>query len=175
MELTDSFRALVSNTYKHLKGTARRTFMADVADQIGGQRRAADEFGWGRDTIRKGRHERDSGISCVDAFCARGTKPLEQTRPQLIVDIRDIAESFAQTDPRFKTGERYLRLSVASIVELLIDEKGYVDLDLPSDEAIRLKLLAMGFRLRKVRKSAPKKTAGDGRHLRASQAGQLQG
>ena len=130
--------------------------MADVAQQIG-QRRAASEFGWGRDTIRKGRHERDSGIACVDALSARGIKSLEQTRPELIADIRDIAESFAQTDPRFRTGERYLRPSVASIVELLIEEKGYEDGDLPSNEAIRLKLHALGLRLRKVRKAAPKK------------------
>ena len=174
MELTDSFRALVSNTCKNLKSTARRTFMADVAEQRG-QRRAANEFGWGRDTIRKGKCERDSGIACVDAFSARGTKPLEQTRPRLIADIRDIAESFAPTDPRFETGERYLRLSVASIVELLIDEKGYEDVELPSNEAIRLKLHAMGLRLRKVRKVAPKKTARDGRDLRATQAGQRRG
>ena len=105
MELTDSFRALVTSTCEKLKGTDRRTFMADVAQQIG-QRRAASEFGWGRDTIRKGRHERDSGIACVDALSPRGIKPLEQTRPKLIGDIRDIAESFAQTDPRFRTGER---------------------------------------------------------------------
>lgn len=174
MELTDSLRVLVRNTCEKLKGTAKRTFMADVAEQIG-QRRAAKEFGWGRDTIRKGMHERDCGIACIDAFSARGTKPLEQTRPQLIADIRDIAESFAQTDPRFQTGERYLRLSVASIVELLIDEKGYKDGELPSDEAIRLKLHAMGFRLRKVRKVAPKKTARDGCDLRANQAGERQG
>jgi hypothetical protein len=174
MELTDSFRALVHSTFEKLKGTDKRTFMADVAEQIG-QRQAASEFGWGRDTIRKGRHERDSGIACVDALSARGPKPLEQTRPQLIADIRDIAESFAQTDPRFETGERYLRLSVASIVELLIDEKGYEDVELPSNEAIRLKLHAMGLRLRKVRKVAPKKTARDGRDLRANQTGQRRG
>jgi len=59
-------------------------------------------------------------------------------RPQPVADIRDIAEWFAQTDPRSRTGERYLRLSVASIVELLIEEKGYEDVDLPSNEAIRL-------------------------------------
>ena len=59
---------------------------------------------------------------------------------------------------------------MASIVELLIEEKGYEDGDLPSNEAIRLKLHALGLRLRKVRKAAPKKTSGNGRDLRAHQA-----
>ena len=34
MELTDSFRALVTSTCEKLKGTDKRTFMADVAQQI---------------------------------------------------------------------------------------------------------------------------------------------
>lgn len=174
MELTDNFRTLVNNTVKCLKGTSRRIFMADVADEVG-QRRAAQQFGWGRDTIRKGCRERDSGVGCIDAFNARGTKPLEQTRPHLIADIRDIAESFAQTDPRFKSGERYLRLSVESIVWLLIDEKGYQNRELPSNEAIRLKLHSMGFRLRKVRKAAPKKSPANRCHLRAAQTGEPPG
>jgi hypothetical protein len=172
MRATEGFRSLVSNTIKGLKGTARRIFMADVADQVGGQRRAAEAFGWGRETIRKGRRERDSGIECIDALSMRGTKPLEQTWPQLIGDIRDIAESFAQTDPKFKSGERYLRLSVSSVVQLLIDEKGYENQELPSNEAIRLKLHAMGFKLRKVRKTTPKKTPADRRHFRADSAGE---
>ena len=156
MELTDNFRTLVHNTAKCLRATSPRIFMADVADEVG-QRRAAEQFGWSRDTIRKGCRERDSGVGCIDAFDARGTKPLEQTRPQPIADIRDIAESFAQTDPRIKSVERYLRLPVESIVWLLIDEKGYQDWELPSNEAIELKLHSMGFRLRKVRRVAPRK------------------
>ena len=68
MDMSTSFYQLVTTTIKDLRSTARRVFMAGVAEVMGGQRKAAAMFGWGRETIRKGQHERDSGVSCMDAF-----------------------------------------------------------------------------------------------------------
>jgi hypothetical protein len=42
-------------------------------------------------------------------------------------------------------------------VELLIDTKGYTDLELPSNETIRNIINAEGYKLRKVQKTKPKK------------------
>ena len=68
MRETEGFRSLVSNTIKGLKGTARRIFMADVADQVGGQRRAAEAFGWGRET------RYDRGMSLAERIVSMLTK-----------------------------------------------------------------------------------------------------
>ncbi len=64
MELTDELKQLFIKTADRLTGSARRVFMAQVAQVLGkgGQRRAEVELGWNRGTIRKGRHELDSGL-----------------------------------------------------------------------------------------------------------------
>ena len=56
MELTESVREVVESAMEELKGAARRRFMAEIVLKLGkgGQRKAAREFGWGRNTIRKG-------------------------------------------------------------------------------------------------------------------------
>jgi hypothetical protein len=43
----------------------------------------------------------------------------------------------------------------------LIEQKGYTDEELPSEEAIRVRLNQLGFSLKKVQKSKPKKNSRD--------------
>ncbi len=83
MELSDSFKALLIDTASALKGSARRLFMARTVKELGagGQRRAERELGWSRGTIRKGTHELESGLRCVDNFAARGRKRAEERSP----------------------------------------------------------------------------------------------
>jgi hypothetical protein len=114
-------------------------------------------MGWNRGTIRKGMHELDSGIVCVDAFSARGRKRAEDRLPNLLDDMRDIVDGQSQTDPTFETTRLYTRLSAAEVRQQLILQKGYSDAELPSAETIRVKLNEMGYRLRSVQKSRPKK------------------
>jgi len=74
MELTDSLKSIVIDTAQQLKGSARRIFMARIVKELGpgGASRAERELGRNRKTIRKGTHEVESGIICLDAFQARG-------------------------------------------------------------------------------------------------------
>src|SRR3954465_13595563 len=90
MELTDSVKALLVETAKSLKGSARRLFMARTVKELGagGQHDAERELGWGRMTIRKGTHELESGFTCPDAFAARGRKRVEGHPQHLLPDIR---------------------------------------------------------------------------------------
>ena len=81
----------------------------------GGQRRAERELGWSRVTIRKGTHELDSGFTCLDAFAARGRKPVEAHLPTLLHDMKAIVDSQSQTDPRFRTTRLSTRLSAAEV------------------------------------------------------------
>src|SRR5260370_1331979 len=79
----------------------------------GGQSQAKRELGWDRDTIRKGLHELDSGIQCIDNYAARGCKRAEEQLPNLLSDMRDIVDGQSQTDPSFESTRLYTRLSAA--------------------------------------------------------------
>ncbi len=70
MELTEEVKALLLNTAKELKGSARRMFMARTVQALGegGQRLAERELGWNCGTMRKGMHEveqRDGVRGCL--------------------------------------------------------------------------------------------------------------
>jgi DDE family transposase len=159
MELTASVKHLLIETAKSLKGSARRLFMARTVKELGpgGQRRAAHELGWGRMTIRKGMHELDSGLTCLDAFSLRGRKRAEEHLPNLLTDLQAIVDAQSQTDPQFRTSRLYTRLTAAEIRRQLIAQKGYSDADLPTVETIGTKLNALGYYPQKVAKALPQK------------------
>jgi hypothetical protein len=159
MALTEGIHQALKNGAAALKGHARRVFMARAVRDFGprGQRLAERQLGWNRRTIRKGEHELRSGVECVAAFNARGRKPIDARLPNLRADIKDLIDSQSQTDPRFESERVYCRLSASNVVELLIDRKGYTDLQLPSNETIRNIINAEGYELRKVQKTKPQK------------------
>ncbi len=159
MELTGILKAIFTETTKTLKGNAQRVFMARIVKAMGkgGQRRAELELGWDRGTIRKGTRELESGFECYDNYSARGRKPVEHHLPNLLPDIKAIAEAESQTDPTFKTTRLYIRLSAAEVRKQLIKQKGYNDEELPCEDTIRTKLNELGYHPKKVKKSQPLK------------------
>lgn len=159
MELTDGFKTNIVETTRALHGAQRRLFMARTVQSLGngGQRQAEAEFGWSRPTIRKGMHELKSGITCCDAFAARGRARVEENLPNLLTDIRDIAKGFSQTDPQFRTRRMYTRLTAEELRRQLVAQKGYLAADLPTPRTLRTKLNDLGFHLTKVAKCKPKK------------------
>lgn len=154
MELTETERRLHQATAQELQGHARRLYMARVAQTLGrgGPSLLSRELGWSRDTIRKGLQELRSGLRCYDNYAARGRKRSEVRLPNLLDDIRAIADQHSPTDPRFASTRLYLRLSAASVRQQLIDRKGYRDAVLPSAEVIRQRLNELGYTLRAVKK-----------------------
>lgn len=161
MELTDSLKTLLIETAKSLKGSARRLCMARTVKELGpgGQQRAARELRWGRMTIRKGMHELDSGVICVDAFALRGRKRAEEHLPNLLTDIHAIVDSQSQADPQFRTTRLYTRLTAAEVRRQLIAQKGYQEATLPTAETIGTTLNALGYYPQKVAKSQPQKNS----------------
>jgi len=159
MELTDSLKTLFIETARTLKGSARRLFMARTTQELGpgGQRKAEAELGWNRETIRKGTHELESGVTCQDAFGARGRKKAEELLPNLLNDIKGIVDSQSQTDPQFRNQRLYTRLSAAEVRRQLIAQKGYSGEELPTATTIATKLNLLGYYPAKVAKSKPKK------------------
>src|SRR5947209_9316516 len=141
MELTREVKALLLNTAKDLKGSALRMFMARSVQALGpgGQRRAEREFGWNRGTIRKGMHEVEHGMVCLDAFSSRGRKRSEAHLPNLLSDLQAIVDSQSQADPQFRTNRLYTRLTAEEVRRQLRTEKGYTYEQLPTEETISSK------------------------------------
>jgi hypothetical protein len=159
MELTEAVKELLLNTAQALKGSARRLFLARTVQALGpgGQRLAERELGWNRGTIRKGMHELERGVVCVDAFCARGRKRSEEHLPNLLGDITAMVDGQSQADPQFRTQRLYTRLTAAEVRRQLIAKFGYTDEELPTAETITTKLNELGYYPKKVAKSQPQK------------------
>lgn len=159
MELTDSVKTLFVETAQALRGATRRLFMARVVKTLGpgGAQQAERELGWNRVTLRKGQHELEGGLICLDAFSWRGRKRAEERLPNLLDDIRAIVDCQSQTDPSFKTTRLYTRLSAAEVRQQLIIQKGYPEDELPTTRTLSTKLNESGYHLRQVAKSKPQK------------------
>jgi len=159
MELTEDLKSYILETAQSLKGSTLRLFMARTVQQFGrgGQRLAQRELGWNRETLRKGAHELDSGITCCDAFALRGRKRAEEKLPTLFDDIRAIVDEQSQADPQFRSKRLYTRLSAAEVRRQLIAQKGYAEDAVPAESTLSAKLRALGYYPRKVQKSQPQK------------------
>jgi len=159
MELTAEVTTFLRETAGTLKGSTRRLFMARTVRDLGrgGQRLAARELGWGRETVRKGRHELDSGMTCRDGFALRARKKAEEHLPALLDDIGAIVDGQSQADPQFRTNRLYTRLSAAEVRRQLIAQQGYTDAELPCERTILTKLNVLGYTLTKVAKTQPQK------------------
>ena len=104
MEIPAGLRDLLLETAESLSGAERRRFLANTLHKLRlGQREAAGLFGWGRDTLRKAGHELRTGLTCADAFCLRGRKPVALRLPDLFDDLRGLVPDHLQTDPTFQT------------------------------------------------------------------------
>jgi len=79
IRLPDGIFDALTYAEAHLKGARRRIFMAETVCSIGegGQRTAEKALRWNRSTIRKGMHELQSGIHCIENFSRRGRKLFE--------------------------------------------------------------------------------------------------
>jgi hypothetical protein len=168
MQLTEAIKEHLVQTAASLKGSERRLFMARTVKLLGwgGQRRAEQELGWNRVTLRKGMHELDSGVVCLDAFSQRGQLRAEERLPHLLDDIKAIVDGQSQTDPRFRTQRLYTRLSAAVVRQQLIEQKGYSVAEVPAIRTINNKLNDLGYRPTRVAKCRPKKRYG--RRMRSS-------
>ena len=107
-ESTDLTDALIRSGARRLTGFQRRAFQAEVAVELcsGNARQAERRFGWGRETVEKGLHERHTGIRCLEDFVARGRQRVEDRDRRLADDIRAIAEPHSYADPALKSSRR---------------------------------------------------------------------
>src|SRR5438132_8414672 len=95
---------LIRSAARRLTGHARRSFLAEVTQTLcdDNPRQSERLFGWGRETVALGIHERDAGLRCLEAFCQRGRKRTEDKHPELVQHMRELVEPHAQADPKLK-------------------------------------------------------------------------
>jgi hypothetical protein len=150
--------ALIRSGARRLTGYQRRAFQAEVAIELcgGNARQAERRFGWGRETVQTGLHERRTGLRCVEDFVARGRQRVEDKDQRLAADIREIVEPHSYADPSLKSSRRYSNLSAAEVRQALIT-KGHPEADLPAERTMRDILNRMNFRLKRIRKGVPLK------------------
>lgn len=159
MILTESMKKIFIETAEKLKSSERRKYQAKIVKELGwgGQRFAEREFDWYRGTIRKGSIELETKIDFIDRFSDRGRKRIEELLPNLLDDIKNIVEPESQIDPTFRTEQLFTRISANEVRKQLIIQKGYSEEELPSIRTINKKLNDLGYKLKKVLKSKPKK------------------
>lgn len=158
-ELTESVLATVKSAARKLTGFRRRQFLAEMAVKYcgGSPRRAEDLFGWSRDTVNTGLGELRTGIRCQENFHARGRKRTEERTPELADEIRSIVEPVSQADPKFQTPLAYTRMTAAAVHQRLVDRASDTDRPVPAQRTVHDILNRLGYRLRRVRKTAPQK------------------
>ena len=158
-KLSPEVEKLLINVADQLKGREKRLFKARVVQLLGkgGQAYAEQEFGWNRGTIRKATKELSTGIVQEDRFHDRGRKRAEEHLPQLLDDIEDVVTGWSQTDPTFRTTRLYTRITAKDVRRQLLEQKGYTDEELPTNMTLNTKLNELGYQLKAVKKSQPKK------------------
>lgn len=158
-ELTEQVMETIKSASQKLTGYRRRQFQAEVADQYcdGNPRRAEAMFGWGRDAVRLGLHERRTGIRCVDDYSSRGRHKTEEKFPELTAEIQALVEPQSQADPKFRTPLAYTRMTAKAVHEQLTAKAAQTPRPVPAERTLYDILNRLGYRLRRVRKTKPQK------------------
>jgi hypothetical protein len=142
-------------------GAKRRAFQAAMAVKYcaGSPRQAEAVFGWSRQAVELGLHERRTGVVCLSAQCAfSGDKLWEEKHPEVAAALWRLAQSHAQQDPTFRTTLAFTRLTAAEALTQLRAE-GFPEAVLPSPSTMAAVLNRNGYRLRPVLKAKPQKNS----------------
>ena len=85
---------------------------------------AERRFGWDRQAVLKGLHEREHGVVPATQPINLGRRCSERVNPQLEIDIRMIVEQRTQADSELKSPRLYTNFSPGEVRKAQID-KGY--------------------------------------------------
>jgi hypothetical protein len=142
-----------------MSGATRRAFQAAMAVKYcgGSPRQAEVVFGWNRQAVELGLHERRTGIECIGAQSAfSGNKLWEEKHPEAAAVLWELAEAHAQQDPTFRSTLTFTRLTAAE-ARAQLRARGIAEADLPSPSTMAEVLNRNGYRLRPVLKAKPQK------------------
>lgn len=140
-------------------GEKRRAFQAEMAVKYcaGSPRQAELWFGWNRDSVELGLHEKRTGIVCLSVQSAvAGDKRWEEKHPEVANALWALAEAHCQQDPSFRSVLAFTRLSAKEALKQL-RAQGFAEEVLPSPSTMAEVLNRNGYRLRAVVKAKPQK------------------
>lgn len=148
-EISEAVKTVIKNTARKLKGAQKREFIAEVTLELldGNARKAEREFGWGRETVKKGIRELTTRIKCIDNYAARGNKKTEEKLPHLSRDIKTILDADGVLNPTYAGYFPHGKITAKGVRQTLIDEFGYSDEQLPNENTIGNILSRLGYRL----------------------------
>ena len=144
-----------------MQNVNRRLFQAEMTLKYcdGSARKAEAIFGWGRESVQLGLHEKRNGITCFGAQSAFGGRKLwENENPEIAAFLWEIAGSHSQQDPTFRTALSYTRLTAAEALNHL-RKKGFSEENLPCPRSMANILNRNGYKLRQILKAKPKKNS----------------
>ena len=155
-EITQSLKDDILSAARKLTGVRRREYLAEMAIKycVGSARRAERLFGWGRAAVETGLGERRTGIRCLDNFRARGRHKTEEDNPELIEQIHALVGAESQADPKLQTLLAYTRITAKAVHQHLVANSVT---PVPAERTVSDILNRLGYRLRRVRKTVPKK------------------
>jgi len=136
-------------------GAERRAFQAAMALKYctGSPRQAELVFGWSRQAVGLGLHEKRTGIVCLSARSAfAGNILWEEKHPDVANALWALAQSHSQQDPTFRTTLSFTRLTAAEALKQLRTQ-GFAEEVLPSASTMANVLNRNGYRLRPVVKA----------------------
>lgn len=137
----------------------RRAFVAEIALKYcdGRSRKTESLFGWGRDRVARGLGEKRTTILCLRAQSSfSGKRRWEERYPDAAKVLCELAEVHAQQDLSFRTEIALTRLTAAEALKQL-RAKGFTEEQLPANGTMAKILNRLGYRLRPVSKTKPKK------------------
>ncbi len=142
-----------------MHGAEKRSFQAEMVMKYGNSsaRQGESIFGWSRYAIKTGLGERRTGIVCLGAQSANSGRPRwEETEPEALAALRQLAEAHSQQDPTFKSTIAYTRLTAKESLKQLV-EQGFSPEQMPSESTMADVLNRLDYRLRRVVKAKPLK------------------
>ena len=147
---------------------SRHKFAAQIALKYcdGNARKTESVFGWGREMVNTGLGEMRTGIQCIGAQSNfSGNKRWEERYPEVATVLCEIAEEHAQQDSSFTTEIAFTRLTAEEALKQL-RKRNICEEHLPANGTMAKILNRLGYRLRPVEKSKPKKNPGNRCYLR---------
>jgi hypothetical protein len=159
-KMNNEKKELIKEAVRRLKGYERREYQAQIAlDYFQGNTRKTERaMGWGREALKVGMKEIETGIRCINRHKDAGRTRTENKIEKLSEDIRSLADPQTQADPSMRSGKlTYTRITAKAMRKALIKDKGYSDEELPCENTIGNILNRLGYNLKRVLKAKPAK------------------
>ncbi len=111
----------------------RRQAMGEITLLLleGKPRVAEAVFGWSRHTVQMGRHERQTGLTCVNDLSTRRRPKTEEKEPELLAELCRLIDPTSQAHPQLRTPLAYTQVT-AKAVHAALEKQGWAVGALPS-------------------------------------------